>query len=146
MLDEELSRRLETELAQPCLAGEAEPAPALPPCVTRPDRVPAVRGPRTSLRIAWDREIPLVRTGRAPSPKDRDKTIVPEPPVRRLGDHTLNGLVGQEPEPLPDFTLKDRWGEVLGDHVASSRLRQKRSLRAVLARRIRCSTATSRAN
>src|SRR6202167_5203821 len=83
VLDEELSSRLQSELAQPCVAGEAELAPSLPPCVPSPDLLPAIRGPRPSLRIAWDHGVPFVRTGRAPSPKDRGNAIVPEPAVWR---------------------------------------------------------------
>src|ERR1700691_4870662 len=83
VLDEELSSRLQSELAQPCVAGEAELAPSLPPCVPSPDLLPAIRGPRPSLRIAWDHGVPFVRTGRAPSPKDRGKAIVTEHPVWR---------------------------------------------------------------
>jgi hypothetical protein len=123
MVDEQFGIRFQAELAEPASASGAGPGGGeldVGSAVAGLDRVgvPYVRG--RALPPGWN-PLPDVGAGGVPSPEHGKDAVVPEPPVGRGRDDTVDRLVGQAPKNLPNIPLEDGRGEILGNHAAPSK-------------------------
>ncbi len=118
VIDKEIGVRFEAQLTEPALAARARPGrPMLDvrPRMAGVSRRTVRHTERRASPPGWE-SLPIVTARGVSAPEHGRDSIVPQPPVGRRGDDTVNRLVGRRPEDLPDLAFEDGRLQSRWDH------------------------------